>query len=72
MQKRKSQAKAGSDVEKSELVQELEKLMNENNALMKVLEKISPGKLASDKHGNDMPGSDSRGSISKKGKDSIK
>lgn len=49
MPKRKNQNNQGEVNQDNELMQELERLVNENNALMKVLQKISPSESVSDK-----------------------
>lgn len=62
MQKKKNKDIPVNAAHENELLQELERLVNENNALMKVLKKISPEKVQSGK----------RSGPPEKGKETIK
>lgn len=72
MPKRKNQNNQGEVNQDNELMQELERLVNENNALMKVLQKISPSESVSDKIAVVKQGMENTGRGIQESKDSTK
>lgn len=72
MPKRKNQNNQDEVNQDNELMQELERLVNENNALMKVLQKISPSESVSDKSAVVKQGMENTGRGIQESKDSTK